>query len=373
MKITHSSPVLISKSRKGLNKYWQGHIGTEDEVLTENGSYYTFSSYWQDLKDGGKSSVQFSEPYAVSRKNVGRSNETTVADQAMSEFNTMVTKYRDKGYRAEGEEAAERPLPMLAQKWVDRKKHINFPAYVQPKLNGMRMLMNGEQAWSRGGKDIIPECVAHLMFDTEGYTIDGELMLPNNVKLQETMKAAKKYRKGVSEELRYFVYDIVAPELRFDERTQLLARLVAEHGTTNVVLVGTYQVFGETDVMYWHKEFTKNGFEGTMIRNVFGMYEVNQRSNHLQKYKDFVDAEFLIVDVIEGDGSAKGCAIFICETDGGVRFNCNPEGEVAVKQEYFNNRENLIGKYLTIRYQELSNDLVPLFPVGESVRDKGEF
>jgi ATP-dependent DNA ligase len=366
MKITHSSPVLISKSRKGLNKYWQGHYGTDGTF------YYTFSTYWQDLKGGGTSAVQQSEPYQVNPKNVGKMNETTDLEQARSEFDTMVTKYRDKGYRAEGEEAAERPLPMLAQKWVERKKHIQFPAFVQPKLNGMRMLMNGTEAWSRGGKDIIPECVAHLMFDTKGYTIDGELMLPNNVKLQETMKAAKKYREGVSEQLRYFVYDIVAPDKTFAERAMILKHIIPTFNKS-VVLVSTVEVYNASDVMAHHVEFTSKGFEGTMIRNAHGKYEVNQRSNHLQKFKDFVDGEFIIKDVIEGDGSYKGCAIFICNTEDGVEFRCNPEGDIATKQEYFNTRTKHIGKYLTIRYQELSNDGVPLFPVGVDVREKGDF
>jgi hypothetical protein len=33
----------------------------------------------------------------------------------------------------------------------------------------------------------------------------------------------------------------------------------------------------------------------------------------------------------------------------------------------------LVGKYLTVRYQELSKDGIPIFPVGVSIREWGEF
>jgi DNA ligase-1 len=115
------------------------------------------------------------------------------------------------------------------------------------------------------------------------------------------------------------------------------------------------------------------GYEGTMIRNPSMEYEIGKRSYSLLKLKDFVDAEYRIVDVIDGDGSDKGLAIFILETDAGNRFNCRPEGTQSNRAELYLSRKELVGKFLTVRYQELSRDGIPIFPVGVSIRVGGEF
>lgn len=368
--IMKSSDVIEAKSKTGV-KSWRGYV-----VRSPMGDYYLTSSWFNENAKTGKRSVeQFATPYPVSQKNVGRANQTDVITQAYLEFESMVKKELDK-------RNSVRPLPMLAQKFSERAEYIQFPAAVQPKLNGMRMLFDGETGWSRGGKDIIAECIAHLTPNVQevlsavnGLILDGELILPGNVLLQETMKAAKKYRAGVSDKLTYCVYDIVdtTGTVPFSVRSDALKQIVKDINNPQIIFVETRIVNSVEEVKAAHKDFTAQKYEGTMIRNLDSTYDVNQRSNGLQKYKNFVDDEFTIVDVIEGDGSFKGCAIFVCETHNGQhRFNCTPEGTTKARKELYNNREALIDKKLTIRYQELSEDLVPLFPVGVTVREDGE-
>jgi len=116
-----------------------------------------------------------------------------------------------------------------------------------------------------------------------------------------------------------------------------------------------------------------DGFEGTMVRDPGMNYEINKRSYSLLKLKDFIDAEYRIVGVIDGAGSDTGLAIFELETDSGERFNCRPEGSQENRAHLFENRRELVGKYLTVRYFELSKDGIPIFPVGVSIREWGEF
>jgi len=261
---------------------------------------------------------------------------------------------------------------MLAHKFTDHKGKVEFPVYVQPKLNGMRMLFNGESGWSRGNKEVIPEVIQHLKFDTGGYTLDGELMLPNNQLLQESMKAIKKYRPELSSQLIYHVYDVVLPDQHYDNRMEILDTIFMD-APKNVVRVKTVKANDESQVSHLHNLFTQDGFEGTMIRDPWANYEIGKRSYSLLKLKDFVDAEYRIVNVVDGDGSDVGLAIFELETDSGQRFNCRPEGSQENRADLFKNRRQLVGKYLTVRYQELSKDGVPIFPVGVSIRDWGEF
>jgi DNA ligase-1 len=363
--IVRSSDPIQMPSKTG-SKTWMGYL-----VRMKDQLFLTSSWFNKNDKTGKTSVTQYAEPYPVAIKNVGKANETTLEEQANSEFDSMVKKEIDK-------RMSDRPLPMLAHKFQDRgAKYIQYPCAVQPKLNGMRMLSDGRSAWSRGGKDIIPECVEHLQWNAGVVgIIDGELILPGNVLLQETMKATKKYRDGVSNKLQYHVYDVmngIKANDPFRLRTRLLKDLVASENNPNIIFVETRIAVNYAEIMLAHHHFISQGYEGTMVRNLDSVYEINQRSNSLQKLKDMQDAEFRIVDVIEGDGSFKGCAIFVCDNGEGRFFNCTPEGSTAERKAYFHERALLIGQYLTVRYQELSKDQIPLFPVGVAVRGKEDF
>jgi len=370
MKIIKSSPVLQSVARKGNAKFWQCHI------VQDNNRWFTQTSWWQELTDGSLSTAQFATPYECKPKNLGKKNEISGEAQATKEFDAIVKKQTDKGYHEEGKVTKVLPLPMLAQKFTERKHKITYPVFVQPKYNGMRMLYDGDKAWSRGGKLIIPEVVAHLQFNTKNIVIDGELILPDNPKLQVTMKAAKKFRPGASDKLQYVVYDIIKDE-RFGLRTITLENIVTVAKLNNpnikIVFAPTYIADNEAEVMKYFKQFIREGYEGIMVRDDHENYCVGQRSNQLQKYKEMQDAEFLIVGVREGEGSYKGCAVFQCENKDGKLFECNPEGTLEYKQELYQDRKNLINQYLTIRFQEYSSDMIPIFPVGVGVRSESDF
>lgn len=366
MKLIHETPEYQATARTGDPKFWKM------QILQDGNRVFHRTVSWRQTVTGKLSKELLSEPYEVDAKNVGRANETSPKEQAFLEVDSVVKKQQDKGYRAAGEKVATRPLPMLAQKFSERGHKIQWPAYTQPKYNGMRMLMQGTTAWSRGGKDMIPDVIRHLQFDTQGHIIDGELMLPNNQLLQETMKAAKKYRPGMSDKLLYIVYDIVDSTKTFSERYALLKQLV-KNTPSQIRLSPVTMVEDIGDVSSCHRRNVADGFEGTMIRDDSEGYAIGQRANQLQKLKDFQDAEFKIVGVNEGGGSFVGCAIFKCVTPDGVEFDCTPEGTMVHRAALYTKRNQWIGQWLTVRFQELSRDGVPLFPVGVEVRDSKEF
>ena len=366
MKIIKSSDWLISENKAGGEKFWRLHI------VKDGSDYYTQTEWYQITKLGRATKVQTSEPYFAAPTNEGRANARNSEQQAEFEFDAVIKKQKDKGFRAKGEKKNTRPMPMLAHKFSDHKGKMEFPVYVQPKLNGMRMLFDGENGWSRGNKEVIPEVIQHLKFDTGGFILDGELMLPNNLLLQESMKAIKKYRPELSPQLLYHVYDIVDDDLPYIKRHQLIMD-ICHNAPKNVKIVKTVRADDESQVMHLHKLFVQDGFEGTMVRDPAEVYEIGKRSYSLLKLKDFTDAEYRIVDVVDGDGSDVGLAIFELETDSGARFNCRPEGSQENRAELFKNRRSLLGKYLTVRYFELSKDGIPIFPVGVSIREWGEF
>jgi DNA ligase-1 len=82
-----------------------------------------------------------------------------------------------------------------------------------------------------------------------------------------------------------------------------------------------------------------------------------------------LDAEFEIVGCDEGSGKDEGKAIFVCKIKNGKTFSVRCKGADEVRQEQWKNRKAYIGKELTVRYQTLSDDGIPIFPVGIIVRD----
>lgn len=366
MRTIKTSDWYISENKNGMRKFWRIHI------LSSNTQYFTQTEWYQLTKTGRETKKQFSEPYYAEPTNVGRANERDSFAQAEFEFESVIKKQRDKGFQLPGEKTQSYPMPMLAHKFADHSEKISFPCYVQPKLNGMRMLFDGMEGWSRGNKQVIPDVIKHLQFETSGFILDGELMLPDNQLLQESMKAIKKYRPELSPKLLYHVYDIVDSGLTFEERYRIILD-VCNLAPENIKIVPSILVQNETEVLKWHKTFVKEGFEGTMIRSKDSMYEIGKRSYSLLKLKDFTDDEYRIIDIIDGDGSDKNLAIFILETNSGQSFNCRPEGSQENRAVLYKERTKLIGKYLTVRYQELSKDGIPIFPVGVSIREWGEF
>jgi len=67
----------------------------------------------------------------------------------------------------------------------------------------------------------------------------------------------------------------------------------------------------------------------------------------------------------------QGEVITITFDDNGrtIKQTARPRGTVERRQEMFDGLHRLIGKLLTVRYQELSEDGIPIFPVGVAVRD----
>jgi DNA ligase-1 len=122
------------------------------------------------------------------------------------------------------------------------------------------------------------------------------------------------------------------------------------------------------DVMKFHEQYVAKGYEGVMLRNSDSVY-CNKRTYDLQKVKTFLDDEFTIVGFEKGSGVEEGCIVWVCETEDKNRFSCRPQGTHDERKDLYLHGDEYIGKKLTVKYQELSEDGIPRFPVGLRVRD----
>jgi len=131
----------------------------------------------------------------------------------------------------------------------------------------------------------------------------------------------------------------------------------------------TEEVNNETEVLEKHKYYLSKGYEGVIVRNINGMYKLKGRSKDLQKYKEFKDEEFEIIGGQESTGTEAGCIIFTVKNKKGQEFAVRPRGSFGQRKKWMKDIDTLTGKKLTVRYQELTDDGIPRFPVGISVRD----
>ena len=366
----HSTDILQSKTSKGFLKFWQGHIGRG-----YGDNIYTFTTYWQETTNG-TSVVTTSASTLIKGKNIGKSNETTPEQQAHLELESEYKKKIDKGYHLEGEESAILLLPMLCLKLNDAKHRLKGRLAVQPKLDGTRQLWNSstEIMWSRSGKAQIPAVYAHCKFDTQGYIVDGELLLPKpDYTFEETMSATTQYQPGISDKLAYYIFDIADPTgtLTFEERYAIACRLVKESNNPNVFIVPTYIIKGIEDIMEWQDKFVDMGYEGIIVRMVDGKYKPGPSKSHeIQKFKYFIDKEYKVIAVEGGSGKNEKLAAFICvDNKSGETFRVEFNGTDEKRTYMFNHPEEFIGRMLNVKFQEYNASGVPRFGKGTWFRD----
>ena len=121
---------------------------------------------------------------------------------------------------------------------------------------------------------------------------------------------------------------------------------------------------------FYLDKYIKEGYEGLILRNKNGLYEENKRSYNLQKLKRFKDEEFKIINyTTPSEGKEVGCVIWECITKEGKKFSVRPEGNYNERKKLYKQGKKYIGKMLTVRYQELTNENIPRFPVGICIRD----
>lgn len=307
-------------------------------------------------------------------KNIGRSNETTPLEQAELEAQSLYNSKIDEGYVEDinNIDCVQILLPMHAVNWHDQKHKIKLPCYAQPKLNGVKvlatmMLSSTIRYTSKRFKvfGTLEHLDWHLMNMMELDDIfDGEIFHPNWT-FQEIVRHVKKWRPK-TQQLQYWVYDFCLG-LDFKDRYGYIQEQIYDNDL--VIKVPTIVVNDEAQLDQIHKENVASGFEGTMVRNMAGHYIFKYDSYDLQKRKDFIDEEFEIVGGHEGTGNDVGCIIFEVMNPYGDDFSVRPKGTVERRREWFKNLASLVGRELTVRYQELSEDGVPIFPVGLEIRD----
>ena len=325
-----------------------------------------------------------SEWTTTEAKNVGRSNATTAEQQAEAEVLAKYTKQRDAGYYDDIADihTIKFVKPMLADKWENRKDKLVYPAYVQPKLDGIRCVATADGLYSRTGKEII--AAPHISKQLEpiftqypDLVLDGELY--NHDLKEDFNKIISLVRKTKPTEadlveceqgIEYHIYDCILadnPEAPFLDRYSFITAL---NFAGALQLVPTEHCFTEAEVDEVYGEHMAQGYEGGIVRTN-NLYE-NKRSKHLLKRKDFEDEEFEIIRIEEGQGNWSGYAKrVIFRNDNGVEVGAGLKGNQAYAKQLLAEADEYIGKQVTIQFFTRTPDGIPRFPIAKALhKDK---
>jgi ATP-dependent DNA ligase len=384
---------LYNKGQNGALLYWRIHFDpVTNELITIHGQKIT--------PTGNIGKMQTDRRLVVTNLS-NRNIQEQALQEALKRYSDI---YTAKGYRPIEDEETETNLKtQLAQEYLPpgsftpggkpKKSNIqNFPVACSSKIDGIRARYRNRMdpiAYSRTNRPLpvnlyikseVKELFKHL---PKGAEIDGEYYI-HGVDYNEIqgIVMTKNEVHANQSEIEYWIFDLVIPNMVTEERYNTLCDAYENCQNQGFVFKRLVIVRNEVANSYeeidaLHNQYVEQEYEGLMIRK-FGFtlpknkitesYYLGGRNNNLLKYKHFIDEEGVIIDVKEGTGREEGIAVFILRDKRGNEFSCRPKGKFEARKKWFQNPQDVIGKYYTFKYFELSSYGIPRFPTGKGFR-----
>jgi len=282
------------------------------------------------------------------------------------------------------------------KKYFDLEKGV----WVQPKLDGVRCVSfihtnkSKEKAIKPAYKVIMSsnnrkqfpwfehirkEILALNELIDLGDGLDGELYIHHtNFSLLQGMASIARSKPHADEvKMQYHIFDLVDrssklnQKERFDRLNQIFNVYNSMEHNNVLIKVPHYKIENFAEVNQYHNDFVSDKYEGVIIRD-WKCHYVETRSSSIQKYKSFKDAEYKIIDSYLDSGVDMENFVWVCEIndDNKSQFKVKQTGTKEFRRELYQNRKKYIGAWLNVRYQELSKDQIPRFPIGLHIREE---
>jgi DNA ligase-1 len=357
---------------------------------------------WRVERDGEKfrthhgqvnGKIQVSEWTVCEGKNIGKANETSPANQAIAEVIALYKKKVTQGkyfYTLEDIDEVTYISPMLAEKFDPKRLEGEEYFAVQPKLDGVRCIINAKGMWSRKGKPFpavmhIHEQLKPLFVMNPNLVLDGELYNHKYHAEFEELISVIKQQKPTEEDLQksreiveFHCYDIPTVPDGYRGRYWSLQSLLQERDTGFDMWEDRYS-FVKLVPVEWltqtilidtaFERFLEAGYEGAIVRRCYQNYEF-KRTYQLMKYKNFIDEEFEVVDILEGKGNWSGHAkIAVLKMADGTTFSAGVKGSKTYAKKLLANKADVIGKMATVTYFRLTAYGIPYLPIFKVLRD----
>ena len=254
---------------------------------------------------------------------------------------------------------------MLAHKYNEDK--ADYPAFIQPKLDGVRCLFTAKGAVSRANNQFmnvqhIEQALKPFFAKNPTAILDGELYnhglkddFEKIISLVKKKKPTDADRAEAAELVQYHMYDVASMTIAtYVDRNLFLLAEPSFRNSSILEVTSTRLATDFDDAQRFHAKNLKLGYEGSIYRTPSGKYK-GTRSWDLMKFKDFHDAEATIIGYEIGKGKREGTlGKFIMQDYDGNKFGC-PPGKGYNYKDLANMLENIhdyIGQYATFTYFE---------------------
>ena len=271
---------------------------------------------------------------------------------------------------------------MLAHKYNEDK--ADYPAFIQPKLDGVRCLFTAKGAFSRANNQFmnvehIEQALKPFFAKNPTTILDGELYnhglkddFEKIISLVKKRKPTDIDRAEAAELVEYHIYDVASMTIaNYTTRLNYINSISNFQWNHILRRVDTKVALDFDDALKIHKKNLKLGYEGSIYRSFEGKYK-GTRSWDLMKFKDFHDAEAHIIGYEEGKGKREGTlGKFFMQDDDGNKFGC-PPGKGYNYKDLANMLENIhdyIGQYATFTYFERTKAGSYRHPLFKTIRN----
>ena len=257
-------------------------------------------------------------------------------------------------------------------------KRVDFQSgdwYGSRKLDGVRCIcrkeMNTVTFFSRSGKEFLTlDNLANEISKIGGdFILDGEICMVDkdgNEDFQGIMKQIRKKNHQI-ENPKFFVFDQLTLE-EFDNKTGVrpltqrifhgVATLPKNINSDMLAFLPQEQLTTEEQFTEMAKEAEEAGFEGIMVRKNIG-YE-GKRSHNLLKVKKFHDAEYTVLETVNGNirwtengkQIERECLSSIIIEHKGCRVSVGSGFSKEQREMYHSSPQDIIGKTVTVQYFE---------------------
>ena len=272
---------------------------------------------------------------------------------------------------------------MLAYPVSDKPIDYTKPVFMQPKLDGVRCVIQCDNsvitAYSRTGKQWLN--IDHILHNLKPFfhwnpdvVLDGELY-NHDLKddFEQIISCVRKQKptdehRALSEKLvQSHCYDVVDEAVTFSNRSQWLKNHLNDMHCVKVVKT-LVNVGNHDQANIFHANYLKQGYEGSILR-LNTEYQC-KRSHSLRKFKDFHDAEAVLVDWVEGKGKRKGTiGKFMAIDADGNTFGMPVMDNFKKLQTMFEEMQGWVGKEATFTYFERTKANSYRHPLFKAIRD----
>jgi ATP-dependent DNA ligase len=177
----------------------------------------------------------------------------------------------------------------------------------------------------------------------------------------------------LEDQIKYNCFDIVdssgkyTQEERFEFREQLF-RVLPKSCKKRIIKVETRKYESIKKSLKCVSEYEEMGYEGAIFRTSKNYYKCSKRNLEMRKLKNFIDAEYKIIGCKVDKGTSIDNFVWLLIDKKGNKFSAKPTGSVEQREGWYTKKEKYVGKLLTVKFQNYSEDGIPRFPTAKSIR-----